>query len=276
MPSGRAASCRRGPSAYYRATLGALARLAAAYRTGRLSPEVERLFPYDRAVAEADIPLPWDGAQLRARAAAMRAFIAEAPQLFPARVAAPEFLARLEADALLFHQREAEIRAFLHADPDYVALAHWNTNLDNAWFWRDRAGTMQCGLLDWGMVRVMNVALGIWGGMSAADPALWDDHGDALLGHFVQVLADEGGPRLAPERLRLHLDLSVVIVGLGMMMDLPALALARLPQVTRASGPRDPLLRGDQVAHGFLHVTTNFLNLWASHDFARSVRQALG
>lgn len=260
---------------HYRATVGALAKLAAACQTGQLSPEVERLFPYDRTRAEADIPVPWDAAQLRAKAAALRDFIAAAPQLFPARVAEPQFLARLEGDVLLFLAREAEIRRFLHADPGFVALAHWNTNLDNAWFWRDSAGVLQCGLLDWGMVRVMNVAWGIWGGMSAAEPQLWDDHGDALLAHFADVLAAEGGPRLAPERLRLHLDLSVIILGLGMMMDLPALALSRLPEVVQASGPHDPLLRRDQVVHGFLHVTTNFLNLWASHDFARSIETAL-
>ena len=35
------------PLAYYRATVTALARLAAAHKSGRLSPQVEALFPFD-------------------------------------------------------------------------------------------------------------------------------------------------------------------------------------------------------------------------------------
>ena len=48
-------------------------------------------------------------------------------------------LARLERDAARFLRHEAEVRRFLHADPRFVALSHWNTNIDNAWFWPNRA-----------------------------------------------------------------------------------------------------------------------------------------
>lgn len=261
---------------HYRATLSALARLAAAYRSGALSPEVEALFPYERAAAEADIPVSCDAHALQEKALAMRAFIIGAPRLFPASVRDPAYLDRMAADVALFAAHEGEIRAFLHADPAFVALAHWNTNLDNAWFWRDDAGALHCGLLDWGMVRVMNLAWGIWGGLSAADPELWDTHGDALLAHFAREYRAHGGPALDPEALRLHLDLSVFLLGMALMMDLPALVAARLPEAARASGPHDPLFARDQVVHGFLHVTANFLNLWARHDFAASVRKAIG
>ena len=42
---------------YYRAVVTALARLAAAYRAGRLSPQVDALFPYDRGAAMAELPI---------------------------------------------------------------------------------------------------------------------------------------------------------------------------------------------------------------------------
>ena len=35
--------------------------------------------------------------------------------------------------------------------------------------------------------------------------------------------------------------------------------------------PRDPLLRRDSVVHGFFHVATNFLDLWARRDFGASL-----
>lgn len=75
--------------------------------------------------------------------------------------------------------------------------------------------------------------------------------------------------------LRLHLDLSVAMLGLALMMDVPSLVLSRLPESARASGPLDPLLHKNEVARGFLHVFTAFLNLWHTHDFGASLERLL-
>jgi hypothetical protein len=260
---------------HYQATLTALAALAGAQHAGLLSPELERLFPYDRAEGAADMPIAWDEAQLRARIAAIAALVAGSPQLFPRAVTAPGFIARLERDAIAFLRHEIEVRRFLHADPRFVALTHWNTNIDNAWFWRDAAGVLQCGLLDWGMVRQMNLAYGLWGGLSAADGAMLEAHLDDLLALFARQLAAHGGPDLPLGELGLHFDLSVALLGLALMIDLPVLIAARLPEAARASGPHDPLLLADSVVRGFLHVSTNFLDLWARRDFGASLETML-
>src|SRR5262245_2539126 len=52
------------PRIYYRPIFAALARLAAAHKSGKLSPAVERLFPFDAEAAAADMPIPWTGQQL--------------------------------------------------------------------------------------------------------------------------------------------------------------------------------------------------------------------
>lgn len=260
---------------HYQATVTALASLAAAQKTGKLSPELERLFPYDRAEAAADLPISWDVNQMRAKVAAIGSLVASSPQLFPPAVTQPGFIARLERDALAFLRHESAVRRFLHADPRMVALTHWNTNIDNAWFWRDAAGVLQCGLLDWGMVRQMNLAYGIWGGLSAADGAMLEAHLGDLLALFARELAARGGPELAPAVVDLHFDLSVAMLGLALMIDLPALLDARLPEARMVAGAHDPLLRRDSVVHGFLHVSTNFLALWARRDFGASLDRML-
>jgi hypothetical protein len=260
---------------HYQATVTALARLAAAQKSGRLSPTVERLFPFDAEAAAADLPVPWNEAQLREKVARIGALIAGSPQLFPAAVTASGFTARLEREALDFLRQEAEVRRFLHADPRFVALTHWNSNIDNAWFWRDAAGVLQCGLLDWGMVRQMNLAYGLWGGLSAADAAMLEAHLDDLLTLFGHELVAHGGPALPLDLLALHFDLSVAMLGLALMIDLPMLIDTRLPQARRAAGPHDPLLRRDPVVHGFLHVSTNFLDLWARRGFGASLARML-
>ncbi|CAN7347178.1 hypothetical protein LJR225_002044 [Phenylobacterium sp. LjRoot225] len=263
------------PLAYYRATVTALARLAAAHQSGRLSPQVETLFPFDADAAAAENPIPWTEAQLRERVAAYAAFAERCPQLLPARIATPQFIAQLEAEAVRLLRHQATIRRFLHADRDFIALCHWNTNIDNAWFWRLPSGGLQCGLLDWGMVRQMNVACALWGGLCGAGPDIVDGRLEELLPLFAATLHEQGGPRLEAAELRLHLDLSVAMLGLSMMMDVPALVLSRLPEAADAEGPLDPVLFKDEVARGFLHVFTAFLSLWQAHGFGASLDAVL-
>ena len=263
------------PSEYYRATASALARLAAAHKSGRLSPEAERLFPFDPAKAAAELPLPWDAGQVREKAGLIAEFIVQAPKLFPANATAPEFLERFLEDAVQFQQHDAAIRRFLFAEPDMVALAHWNTHIDNAWFWRDEAGVLQAGLLDWGMARQMNVAMALWGGLSGGNQAFWNEHADAVIDHFLAELAAHGGPAIDPELFRLHLDLSVGMLTLALMMDMPAMFLSRMPDVGLAAGPDDPKLHADKVVHGFLHTFGNAIGLWQRRDFGASLSRML-
>lgn len=254
------------PAEYYRATLTALARLAAAHQSGRLSPEADRLFPFDAMAATADFPLPGNPAELADKAAAIACFIASAPQLFPDRVRSADFAARLAEEAALFQRHDTEVRHFLHADPRLIALAHWNTHIDNAWFWRGADGVLNAGLLDWGMVRPMNLATSLWGGLSGASVALWDADLDTLLAHFAHELAGQGGAVIAPEELRFHLVLSVVQLTLALMFDIPALIAERIPDYAALTGLDDPRLASDRVVQGFLHTFVAALNLWASDD----------
>jgi hypothetical protein len=259
------------PLAYYRTLLSALARLAGAHQAGRLAPAAERLFPFAAAVAAAELPIAYDADGLRAAVARYRDFARACPRLLPAHLVEPGFIARLEADALAFLAREQAVRLFLHADPDLIALAHWNGHIDNAWFHRDPAGALHCGLMDWGMARQMNLGMSLWGSLSGMDHALLAAHSDALLAHFADELADAGGARIDQARLALHFDLAVMLLGLALMFDVPALILKRLPAVATASGPLDPMLREDPVARGFLCVFVNLLTIWHARDFGASL-----
>jgi hypothetical protein len=263
------------PLAYYRATFTALARLVAAHKSGRLSPHVDALFPFDAAAAAADIPIPWNEQQLRERVQRYGEFAASCPQLMPPHLISPSFIAQLERDAVRFLQHEAAVKRFLYSDPEFIALCHWNTNIDNAWFWRDASGVLQCGLLDWGMVRQMNVGYALWGGLCGASLAIWDRHLDDLLELFIIELHTNGGPRIDMRQLKLHLDLSTAMLCLALMMDAPALVLSRLPEAARASSPLDPVMHQNEMARSFLHVFTAFLNLWQKQDFGAALDRVL-
>jgi hypothetical protein len=184
-------------------------------------------------------------------------------------------MARLEREAFRYLHHEATIKRFLHANRDFIALCHYNANIDNAWFWRDSVGALGCGLLDWGRVRQMNVAYALWGSLCGASLEIWDRHLEELLSLFADELHAHGGPRLDIAELELHLHFYVATMGLATLIEAPALVLSRLPEAAQAQSPLDPVFRKDGVARGFLHVFTAFLNLWQTRDFEASLDRLL-
>jgi hypothetical protein len=263
------------PMVYYRPIVVTLARLAAAHKSGDLSPQAEQLFPFDAQAAAADIPVSYVEEQLQQLIGRYAEFAERCPQLLPANIRTSRFIARLRQDAPRFLRHEMAVRRFLHTNRDFIALCHWNANIDNVWFWLDAHGQRHCGLLDWGMVRQMNVAYSLWSCLSMTTLEVWNQHLDELLALFTATLHRHGGPELDVAELRLHLDLSVGLIGLALTMDTPSLILSRMPEAARASSPVDPLLHQDSVVRGFLQGFTAFLNLWETHDFGQSLDRML-
>jgi hypothetical protein len=259
------------PLPYYRATVSALARLIAGHRSGALSPLADELFPFDLPTALADLPIAWSEDELRDKIAGFAALAKRCPRLFPPNICTSEFFGRLEREAVRMLLRQDDVRAFLYADPAFYALAHWNSNIDNAWFFPDGDGALECGLLDWGMVRQMNVMLALWGGLSVAEPWMLRDHLDELQELFAVEIRRHGGPELDRARMRLHFDLSVALVGLSMMIGFADLVTTRITGIDGVTGLHDPRILADPVTHGFLACSINFLDLWERHDFGAAL-----
>jgi hypothetical protein len=257
-----------GPLEYYRTIVLALARIAAAHRSGRLSPEVERQFPHDAATAAADMPaIPYDAAGLRQQVAAYADFAAMCPQLLPSPIRDAGFIQRFGREVLRYLAHEKAIKRFLQGDPDLIALCHWNAQIDNAWFWRDAAGNLQCGLMDWGRVGQMNVAFALWGCLSGTLTSVWQRDLDGLLGLFAEEYHHRGGPRVEVSALKLHLQLYIAVMGLSYFVASPSRILQACPLVTTASSALDPMFRDSETARNNLHIMTVFLTLWHTHDF---------
>jgi hypothetical protein len=263
------------PLDHYRAIVTALARLAAAHRSGRLSPDVETWFPFDAEAAVASDPIRFDTAQLRDQVARYATFAAACPQLLPPPLRSPAFIATLDREVGRFVEHERAIKRFLASTPDLIALCHWNAHIDNAWFRRDASGALECGLMDWGRVRQLNLAFALWGCLSGAPVAVWDDHLGELVALFVNELHRGGGPRLDAAELGLHLDLYVATMGVAWLLEAPARILSRLPEAATASGPHDPVFHKSERARNQLHILTNLLNLWRTRDFGASLDRML-
>ncbi len=252
---------------HYRAVVGALGRLAGTHKAGRLPDTVERYFPFEPEKLEVSVREPYTPQQIANRVARYREFSAAHAHLIPEHIRSEAFLARLEDQAPRFQALAPVAREVLASNPDFIALCHWNANIDNAWFWHDEKGVMHCGLLDWGHVSQMNIAMCLWGCLSAAEVSLWNDHLPELLRVFIGEFEACGGPSLDADELQLHLALYVGLMGLQWMLDAPPMLLRMVPELAEVQTREDPRLKGIESARNQLQIMSTFLNLWAGYDY---------
>jgi hypothetical protein len=261
------------PLPYYRAVVATLARLAAAHKSGRLSPDIDEQFPWDQVAGSAD-RIRYDRVGLEAKLEHCRAFVLRCPQHFPQAVRSPAFLDRMRRDALLIQQQEPAIQRFLTGNPAMIALNHWNAHIDNCFFWRE--GTeLRCGLIDWGRVGQITFGSALWGALSAAHHDIWDRHLHELLGLFVEEYRGGGGPAITVEALEQHLLIHIAAMGVARVLAFPEVVEFRAPAVAEALGPHDPAILAIEPARNSLHILTVFLKLWERCDFGKRVKLML-
>jgi hypothetical protein len=254
------------PLEHYRALLTALARLAGTHRSGRLPADLTAHFPLDVQAATVGERPPLRLDRLDRRLRQLAEFAEAQPGLLPANIDTA-FLARLREEAPRLALHEDFVVRHLAADEDYVALCHWNANVDNAWFWRGPAPDpdgLHCGLLDWGCVSQMNLGMAIWGAMSGTETDLWNAHLDELLQAFVAEFQSCGGPYLDAKRLARHTLLYAATMGVAWLLDVPALIRARFGADV-PTDRKDPRIRNDEGVRAPLQMLSNLLNLWERH-----------
>ncbi len=250
---------------HYRALLTAVATLAGTQKAGRLrcsssafATNIEELSVGER------VPLTAD--RLIRRVARLADFTAAHPALLHANVRSPAFHSRLRGELPRLLALEPLIWDHLRAQHDYVALCHWNANIDNAWFWPDADGVLRCGLMDWGCVGQMNVAMAIWGAMCSAETALWNDELDGLLTLFVDVFHACGGPRLDVARLRDQVVLYAAVMAMTWLLDVPSYVTKQVANLDSKTTRMDPGVQSVESVRCRLQMMTNALNLWETSD----------
>ncbi len=262
------------PLAHYEALLTALAQLAGADRAGRLPAGIAGQFPFDFARLSVGERAPYTAEQLSRRVSRYAGFAARYPWLLPDDIRAPAFVDRLD-DAVVRVAAQADaIRRELISHEAHVALCHWNANVDNAWFWRE-GGILRCGLMDWGCVGRMNVAMSLWGALSAASTALWNEHFDTLLSHYAGAFAATGAEPLDRPALERQLLLYASLMGITWLLDAPAYIERQVPQLASVRSRFDPPIRDNEIARVQLQMLTNVLHLWARHDMGRLLEETL-
>jgi hypothetical protein len=261
------------PAGHYRALVLAVARLSGAYKAGRLGDDVDAQFPFDPAVIRTTDRIPYTAEQLEAKIERLRRFAQEHPSFLPEHLRAGAFLDQFGREAHAFLAREIPIKRFLQSNPDYIALGHWNANVDNAWFQAGPDGQREAGLLDWGGAGRMNVAQTLFGVLCAAELDIWDRHKDELVRLFASEYHRSGGPRLPIDDLHFQVRLFIAMLGLAWMLDAPNLIEMQLPDLGTMRDRYDPRFRENFLARAQLHLMTVFLNAWQTERFGDLLEQ---
>jgi hypothetical protein len=253
---------------HYRALIRALGRLAGAHRAGHLPDTVERYFPFDPTKLAVSKRAPYSPREIGNRVGHYAEFARTYPQVLPENIRSESFIERLADEAPRFQALSPVAVKILQAKPELIALCHWNAHVDNAWFWRNADNQIECGLMDWGNVCQMNVAMAIWGCLSASEIPIWNEHLDELLDLFIAEFRQNGGPPLDPHELRRHLIIYVGMMGLAWMLDAPQLILMKVPDLAQATDRLDARIQDNERARSQLLIMTAFLNLWEREDMA--------
>jgi hypothetical protein len=259
---------------HYEALLGSVARLAGVHRSGRLPESVAEQFRFDAEKVSVGKRVRYSADELAQRIRRLVAFASGHPGLLPAFD--PALTGRMLADVGRIAAAEDAIMAWLHATEAHIALCHWNANVDNAWFWTTPGGALHNGLMDWGCVSVMNVAMALWGSLCSAETTLWELHLDHLLAHFATEYANAGGPDLDPLVLRSQLMLYIAVMGVAWLLDTPAYLTVAVPDLADVADRYDPRISGDEAVRAPLLMLNNVLHLWATEDFGALIDEVPG
>lgn len=259
---------------HYQALTRTMARLAAHHKAGKFGADTDRQFPYDPGKISDGSRIPYTAEQLREKLSALLTFAEKVPQLFPTQLTTT-FLRRFAEEAPQVLQHELAIQLYLNSRVDFVALCHWNVNVDNAWFWKDGEGELQAGLLDWGSVGQMNVAQAFYGLTCAAETDFLNANRQTLIATFVQEYRSHGGPAISVEELTFLYKLSVAVLGVAWMLNAPALIEAEIPDVTTVADRYDPKFRDVFLARAQLQILIVFLNEWEQLEIGAAVQQFL-
>ncbi|MET0546576.1 MAG: hypothetical protein ABWZ40_09715, partial [Caulobacterales bacterium] len=263
----------KDPLERYMAMSKALARLAGHDQAGKFGPDIKSKFPFNADEIDAGNRIPYTPEQLQGKLDKLLSFAESAPQLFEEQVRDKAFLARFTAEAPLLLKHELAIRSFINKDPRYIALCHWNGNIDNAWFWRNPDGALEVGLLDWGSVGQLNVAQSVYGMTCAAETKFLAAHEDDLIRAFLAEYERSGGPRLDRAEFQQHYNLCVALAGIAWILDAPTLVEQEIPDAVTLTGRHDPKLRNNFLARAQLQLLMVLLDIWRRNDIGASLRR---
>lgn len=152
---------------------------------------------------------------------AMKFFSITAKALFPDYVTKPQFQGKFRRTILKVSAYQQEINYWKFQDRLYVALTHGNLNIDNAYFWRDASGDLDCGILDFGGFGETSVPERMWWCLNCAQFENIRQNLDGFILTYCEVYKKFTGAEVDPAKMRKMLLISAIQNCMFMITAIP-------------------------------------------------------
>jgi len=186
-----------------------------------------------------------------------------APHVFPQDLVKKSYLDKFFQEAEEMAPYCAEMTFYMKLMPEYEALAHPNAQVDNAYYWRDEAGKMAAGLLDWDGCTMMPMPQCVGNAWMGAEPDMLDEHEEKLLKHFLDEYKKASGEELDYDSFYMCYQLSQVCVMYGCFANLGVLhRLIAKDQWKDIKDRFDQKVDGQFLVRCYLVQVELFLAMW--------------
>mmetsp|Transcript_112413 Transcript_112413/g.210816 ORF Transcript_112413/g.210816 Transcript_112413/m.210816 type:complete len:972 (+) Transcript_112413:77-2992(+) len=199
-----AANLRGDAKDYYMIMIKKGAILCGMHKAGKILDDAKLVKSFSSSInlKMSDIPMVPNGIsgepkqQIESKINSGLKFFEQAKVIFPDFVTTDEFKKRFRTAIMTLNAYSMEITWWKEGNKDMVALSHANMNVDNAYFWRDADGNLDCGVLDWGGFGAQSVGHKMWWWLYCMDYEPLKDGVDSLLQCFIDTYHSSGGPKL--------------------------------------------------------------------------------
>jgi len=148
-------------------------------------------------------------------------FVRSCPNLFPKELTADAFLKSWFKEVMEMASYGWERNAYCCVDPEFIVFGHPNLCSDNAWFWRDEDGRLNCGILDWGAAMYQCLGSMIANCLGQADYEMLTEHERDLIRGFADTARECGASEaLTFDTLYTMVKLQQANVGATMIIQL--------------------------------------------------------
>lgn len=193
---------------------------------------------------------------------AIKFFSETAKVIFPEYVTSENFKTKFMNTMMKGNAYRQEIAYEKHGrNADYAAFGHLNLNADNAYFWKNGTGELECGVIDWGGFGYGSLGHKIWWTFNCADYENFKDNLSDYLDVFIDTYQEYGGPKLDREVLFTHLILTCIENSYYMVQAVPNCFLMCPEKEWQTITDRhDPRISGNIDGKSTLRTTLHVLN----------------
>jgi len=271
---------RRSDKEYYILLTRQIALIAAAYKQGKIpwrygEPSTN---PKDYHMEAQGVTGESPQNAMAKLKVAIKFMSETAKVLYPPYVCEERWQEKFMDTMMTLNAYSAELQYWKNHLPDYVSMGHQNLNTDNAYFWSDADGKLDCGMFDFGGFQVGNCPHKLWWMLNMAEFEQVRDNMEDYIAFFIDAYHYHGGPQLNAGVVKTMIMITALQNCMIMISAIPnSLKMCPAREFRTIKDRHDPRIAGNidnkSTLRSCLHVLDNTVRVMEEMDGARALHQ---